>query len=82
MQEISFTKEIATKNIEITDFVLGKRMASNNNSSPLFGIVPLVLGTLLVSFLAILIALPLGLGGYYLSEIASNRSKRNYKTCY
>ncbi len=75
MQEISSnTKEIATKNIEITDFVLGKEWLPTTTPSPLFGIVPLVLGTLLVSFLAILIALPLGLGvAIYLSEIASNK---------
>lgn len=42
--------------------------------APLFGLVPLILGTLLVSLVAILIALPLGLGvAVYLSELAGSR---------
>ena len=48
--------------------------------SPLFGVLPLILGTLLVSFVAILIALPLGLGvAVYLSELAGERMRKFLK---
>lgn len=46
----------------------------------MFGVVPLVAGTLLVSFIAILIALPLGLGvAIYLSELASDKVRKIMK---
>ena len=43
---------------------------------PQFGTLPLIIGTLLVSLVAILIALPLGLGvAIYLSELAGDRMR-------
>lgn len=46
----------------------------------LFGVLPLVLGTLLVSIVALLIALPLGLGvAIFLSELASDKQRRLLK---
>lgn len=67
-------KALATNTISISDFFGGKEWIPTATPSPLFGVVPLVLGTLLVSLLAIIIALPLGLGvAIYLSELAGDR---------
>ncbi len=65
------------KTISLTDFFLGRDWMPTATPSPLFGLLPLVLGTLLVSIAAILIALPLGLGvAIYLSELAGERTRR------
>jgi phosphate transport system permease protein len=46
----------------------------------LFGVLPLIIGTLLVSVVAIIIALPLGLGvAIYLSELAGDKMSRLLK---
>ena len=59
---------------------MGKEWLPTSTPSPLFGILPLILGTLLVSVVAILIALPLGLGvAIYLSELAGKGTKRVMK---
>jgi phosphate transport system permease protein len=48
--------------------------------APLFGVLPLVLGTLWVSIFAILMALPLGLGvAIYLSELAGGHTRKILK---
>ncbi len=45
-------------------------------ANPSFGIAPLVSGTLLVTFIALLVALPFGLGAaIYLSEFASEQTR-------
>ena len=73
-KEADGVKALATNTISISDFFGGKEWIPTATPSPLFGVVPLVLGTLLVSFLAIIIALPLGLGvAIYLSELAGDR---------
>ena len=57
-------------------FFCGKQWILTATPAPQFGTLPLILGTLLVSFVAILIALPLGLGvAIYMSELASNRMR-------
>jgi phosphate transport system permease protein len=67
-------KTFANQNINIDDFFAGKEWMPTATPSPLFGVLPLVLGTLLVSLFAIVIALPLGLGvAIYLSELAGAR---------
>src|SRR5215216_4635505 len=49
-------------------------------SDPQFGIWPLINGTLLVTGVAILVAIPVGLGSaIYLSEYASRRTRRIVK---
>src|SRR5699024_3583706 len=48
-------KKIPIKNIRLTDFFLGKEWIPTATPSPLFGVMPLILGTLLVSIVAILI---------------------------
>lgn len=73
-------KELNTGNISLTEFFLGKEWMPTTTPAPLFGILPLILGTLLVSFTAILIALPMGLGvAIYLSELADKRTKKILK---
>lgn len=48
--------------------------ADQTGASGSFGVIPLIVGTLLISFIALLIAVPVGLmSAVYLSEYASNR---------
>ncbi len=73
-------KELAKMNISLTDFYIGKEWIPTATPAPLFGILPLLLGTLLVSFIAILIAIPLGVGvAIYLAEIANERVRKLLK---
>lgn len=73
-------KALTAKNIQPKDYFLGKGWLPTATPVPLFGVLPLVLGTLLVSIVALLIALPLGLGvAIYLSELASDRQRRLLK---
>lgn len=73
-------KTVQTKNISISDFIYGKEWLPTATPAPLFGLLPLILGTLLISFLAILIALPLGLGvAIYLSELADENIRKFLK---
>ena len=73
-------KILPAENIRIMDFFGGTEWMPTATPSPLFGVLPLILGTLLVSFFAILIALPLGLGvAIYLSELASARVRKLLK---
>lgn len=73
-------KVLEVQNIRLADFFLGKSWMPTATPAPLFGILPLVLGTLLVSFIAILIAIPLGVGvAVYLAEIAEHRVRRLMK---
>ncbi len=60
--------------IPITDVLLGAEWFPTATPSPIFGILPLVSGTLWVSLFAILIALPFGLAvSIYMSEIAHSK---------
>jgi len=73
-------KELATGNISVSDYFPGKEWLPTATPSPLFGTLPLLLGTLLVSIMAILFALPLGLGvAIYLSELADERIRKFLK---
>ncbi|HLW08470.1 MAG TPA: phosphate ABC transporter permease subunit PstC, partial [Marinilabiliaceae bacterium] len=77
---IESVKLLPTENIGVADFFGGKEWMPTATPTPLFGVLPLILGTLLVSFFAILFALPLGLGvAIYLSELASNRTRKLMK---
>ena len=76
----SHVKILPSENIRIADFFGGIEWLPTATPSPLFGVLPLILGTLLVSFFAILIALPLGLGvAIYMSELASSRVRKLLK---
>jgi phosphate transport system permease protein len=73
-------KKLPIKNISLYDYFLGKEWLPTATPSPLFGTLPLLLGTLLVSIMAIIIALPFGLGvAIYLSELANERTRRILK---
>lgn len=73
-------KEIRAGNITASDFFLGKEWLPTATPAPLFGTLPLLTGTLLVSLMAILIALPLGLGvAIFLSELAADRTRKLLK---
>jgi phosphate transport system permease protein len=66
--------------IKFSDFFVGKEWMPTAARSAQFGALPLVLGTLWVSFFAILIALPLGLGvAIYMSELAGERIRKLMK---
>ncbi len=57
--------------IPVKDVLLGTEWFPTAPPSPIFGIIPLLSGTLWVSFFAILIALPFGLAiSIYLAEVA------------
>ncbi len=73
-------KILPTKHISFSDFFGGKEWLPTATPAAQFGVLPLILGTLWVSFFAILIALPLGLGAaIYLSELASERTRKILK---
>lgn len=69
------------KAVPITDFLFGLEWspqiairADQVGSSGAFGAIPLFAGTLLISFIAMLVAVPVGLmSAIYLSEYASNK---------
>lgn len=62
------------------EFFLGTKWYPTATPAPIFGLVPLLLGTLLVSFGAIAIALPFGMGvAIYMAEIANSRTRKLLK---
>lgn len=66
--------------ITLADFFGGREWMPTATPAPQFGVLPLILGTLWVSIVAILIALPLGLGvAIYLSELAGERMRKILK---
>ena len=71
---ISFLAEVP-----VTDFLLGTvwtPLFANGQ----FGVLPLISGTLVITAIAVVVAIPLGLGAaVYLSEYASDRSRRVLK---
>jgi phosphate transport system permease protein len=65
--------------VGIFDFLTGKEW-SPLFADPKFGVVPLITGTLLVTGIALLVAIPLGLGtAIYLAEYAKPRTRRILK---
>jgi phosphate transport system permease protein len=66
--------------ISVSDFLTGKEWYPTAVPSAQFGVLPLILGTLWVTFLAILFAIPIGLiTAIYMAEIASERMRRTLK---
>jgi phosphate transport system permease protein len=71
---------LPVKNISLKEFVLGKEWYPTAEPVPLFGVWPLILGTLIVTFGAILIALPLGLAtAIFMAEVSSFRLRNILK---
>ena len=78
--DIPEVKILPNESIQISDFFGGKEWMPTATPAPLFGVLPLILGTLWVSVFAILIALPLGLGvAIFLSELANERMRKILK---
>lgn len=64
----------------ITDYLFGTEWLPFSGKEPLYGILPLIIGTLKVTAIAILVAVPFGLGAaIYLSEYASERVRKTIK---
>jgi len=67
------------REVPITDFLFGTEWTPLF-ATPSFGVLPLVAGTMLVSSIAMAVALPMGLlSAVYLSEYASQRVRRFVK---
>jgi phosphate transport system permease protein len=74
METAAFLREVP-----ITEFLFGTEWTPLF-STPRFGVLPLVAGTVLVSAIAMLVAVPMGLlGAIYLSEYASEQVRRTVK---
>ena len=66
--------------VSITDYLFGTEWLPFSGSEPLYGVLPLVLGTFKVSIIAACVAVPLGIAAaVYLSEYASDRTRRMIK---
>jgi phosphate transport system permease protein len=73
-------KVLRDDKISGSDFFGGLEWIPTATPAPQFGVLPLVLGTLWVSLVAILLATPLGLGvAIYLSELAGDRMRKILK---
>jgi phosphate transport system permease protein len=69
------------KSVSLGSFLSGKFWYPISDP-PKFGILPLIMGSLLVTFGAILIAVPLGIASaFYIAEIAPPRLKDILKSC-
>jgi phosphate transport system permease protein len=68
------SRNIKVKPVSISGFIFGKEWFPSTQPASQTGVLPLLIGTFMVSLLAILFALPFGLAtAIYLSEIASKR---------
>jgi phosphate transport system permease protein len=66
--------------VTLKEFFLGREWYPTSAPVAQFGVLPLIMGTLMVTFLAILIALPIGLiTAIYMAEIADERIRRIMK---
>lgn len=73
-------KLVPFSNISINSFLEGKEWFPTAQPAVQLGVLPLILGTLWVSLIAILIALPIGLAtAIYMSEVASARMRNILK---
>ena len=66
--------------ISLSDFIAGTKWYPTSAPAPIFGLIPLLLGTLLVSIGAIVLSLPFGMAvAIYLAEIANKRTREILK---
>jgi phosphate transport system permease protein len=71
---------IPVKKISVLDFIFGKHWYPTTSPIPQFGIWPMIVGTLMVTFGAILFSLPFGMAtAIFMSEIAGNRLRNSMK---
>ncbi len=74
------SKVIQADNITPYSFLTGKEWFPTANPAVQLGVLPLILGTLYVSFVAILFALPVGLAtAIYMAEVADEKTRRIFK---
>ena len=64
--------------VSITEFLFTKDW-NPTGSNPKYGIWALVIGTLKITIIATIVAVPIGLGAIYLSEYASDKARRIIK---
>ena len=63
--------------VSLTDYLFGTEWFPFSGNEPLYGILPLIIGTLKLHLLPLLVAVPFGLGAaIYLSEYASEKARR------
>lgn len=66
--------------VSIVDYIFGTEWLPFSGKEPLYGILPLIIGTFKVTFIAIAVAVPFGLGAaIYLSEYASEKMRKTVK---
>ncbi len=66
--------------VSITDYLFGTNWFPFSGNNPTFGVLPLILGTLKITVIAIIVAVPIGLAAaIYLSEYASDKARRTIK---
>ncbi|WP_277587216.1 phosphate ABC transporter permease subunit PstC [Psychrobacillus antarcticus] len=66
--------------VKITDFLFGTEWYPFGNTEQLFGILPLVAGTLKVTGIAVVVAVPFGIASaIFLSEYATDKTRRIIK---
>lgn len=71
---------IHVKNISLKDFLFGRQWYPTSEPIPSLGIWPMIMGTFLVTFGALIIALPLGLAtALFLAEVADIRLRNIIK---
>ena len=65
-----------------TAFIFGREWLTASFWQDWFGVIPLFVGSLMVSLVALLIAVPLGVGAaVYVNQIASSREQKFIKPC-
>lgn len=68
------------KEIPILSFIFGTEWYPFANKEPAFGILPLIAGTLKITVIAVIVAVPFGIGSaIFLSEYASETTRRIIK---
>ncbi len=68
------------RKVPILDFLTGTEWAPTLGNPPKFGVLPLVSATMLIAGIAIVVAVPLGIGSaIYLSEYAKPRARKILK---
>ncbi|MFM2135241.1 MAG: hypothetical protein RL021_641 [Bacteroidota bacterium] len=73
-------RELEVDKNNLPQFIAGKQWFPTAEPAVQLGVLPLILGTLLVSFFAILFALPVGLAtAIYMAEIADERIRKVLK---
>ncbi|MEP7264343.1 MAG: phosphate ABC transporter permease subunit PstC [Bacteroidota bacterium] len=69
-------KRVSIDNISLAGFITGREWFPTAQPAVQLGVLPIILGTLWVSLIAILIALPIGLAtAIYMAEVANNKMR-------